>query len=56
MTAVLDNPNCLEVAEFEMEVPTERWSWSPSLFDIVGLSSSLKPSTRLLLSIKHTRC
>jgi RNA polymerase sigma-70 factor (ECF subfamily) len=40
-------------ARFEMDLATERWTWSPSLFAVLGLSKALRPSTGLVISTMH---
>jgi RNA polymerase sigma-70 factor, ECF subfamily len=42
-----------QVGEFEFEASTQCWSWSPSVFDIMGVSAALQPSTALLMATKH---
>jgi RNA polymerase sigma-70 factor (ECF subfamily) len=53
MTALMRSPAELGDAEFDLEIPTHRWRWSPGMFEMLGISSSLAPSTELLLACKH---
>ena len=48
-----ENPRPAHVGEFELEVSTQRWTWSPQLFDIIGVPTSFQPSTVLLMATTH---
>jgi RNA polymerase sigma-70 factor (ECF subfamily) len=39
--------------EFEMELVTQRWAWTPSVFGILGSQATLRPCTSLLVAAKH---
>src|SRR5580658_9984602 len=53
MTLTLERLGTSQDAEFELEVSMQRWTWSPSIYDIVGLPTSIQPTTRILLASKH---
>jgi RNA polymerase sigma-70 factor (ECF subfamily) len=40
-------------ADFELEISTQRWQWSPEFYDLLGAPPSRPPSTGLLLASKH---
>ena len=53
MTVTLEPHGTVQGAEFELEVATQRWTWAPSIYDIVALPTSIQPTTRILLMSKH---
>jgi RNA polymerase sigma factor (sigma-70 family) len=53
MTLIWQRPAPSQDAEFELEVSTQRWTWAPSIYDIVALPTSIQPTTRILLTSKH---
>jgi PAS domain S-box-containing protein len=53
MTVTVDSTARVQDAAFELEFSSERWAWSPSMFGILGVSKSLRPTTTLLVATMH---
>jgi RNA polymerase sigma-70 factor (ECF subfamily) len=53
MTLTAGSSARIEDAKFGLEIRNERWGWSSDMFDTLGISKTLVPSTDLVLACKH---